>query len=107
MKALVGAFNQEKALVGAFSVIVQPVVEPMADGSFYSNITDAAAGASVGLRDPGRGESVPAALLPHRGRPVRGHGRQHGGQPRLVTHRCIYWHYQNTDIVTLFQVAFC
>ena len=29
MKALGGAFNQEKALVGAFSVIVQPVVEPM------------------------------------------------------------------------------
>ena len=29
MKALVGAFNQEKALVGAFSVIVQPVVETM------------------------------------------------------------------------------
>ena len=29
MKALVGAFNQEKALVGAFSVIVQAVVEPM------------------------------------------------------------------------------
>ena len=29
MKALVGAFNQEKALVGAFSVIRQPVVEPM------------------------------------------------------------------------------
>ena len=29
MKALVGAFNQEKALVGAFSVIVQPVVEPV------------------------------------------------------------------------------
>ena len=29
MKALVGAFNQEKALVGAFLVIVQPVVEPM------------------------------------------------------------------------------
>ena len=29
MKALVGKFNQEKALVGAFSVIVQPVVEPM------------------------------------------------------------------------------
>ena len=25
----VGAFNQEKVLVGAFSVIVQPVVEPM------------------------------------------------------------------------------
>ena len=29
MKALVGAFNQEKALVGAFSVIVKPVMEPM------------------------------------------------------------------------------
>ena len=29
MKALVAAFNQEKAVVGAFSVIVQPVVEPM------------------------------------------------------------------------------
>ena len=27
--AVVAAFNQEKALVGAFSVIVQPVVEPM------------------------------------------------------------------------------
>ena len=29
MKAVVAAFNQEKALVGAFSVIVQPVVEPI------------------------------------------------------------------------------
>ena len=29
MKAVVAAFNQEKALVGAFSVIVQPVVESM------------------------------------------------------------------------------
>ena len=29
MKAVVAAFNQEKALVGAFFVIVQPVVEPM------------------------------------------------------------------------------
>ena len=29
MKAVLAAFNQEKALVGAFSVIVQPVVEPM------------------------------------------------------------------------------
>ena len=29
MTALVGAFSQEKALIGAFSVIVQPVVEPM------------------------------------------------------------------------------
>ena len=29
MKVVVLAFNQEQALVGAFSVIVQPVVEPM------------------------------------------------------------------------------
>ena len=29
VKALVGAFNKEKALVGAFSVIVQAAVEPM------------------------------------------------------------------------------
>ena len=29
VKAVVAAFSQEKALVGAFSVIVQPVVEPM------------------------------------------------------------------------------
>ena len=29
MKALVGTFNQDKALVAAFSVIVQPVVEPI------------------------------------------------------------------------------
>ena len=29
MKAVVAVFNQEKALVGAFSVIVQLVVEPM------------------------------------------------------------------------------
>ena len=34
MKALVGAFNQEKALVGAFSVIVKT------DGSFYSTNQD-------------------------------------------------------------------
>ena len=29
VKVVVAAFNKEKALVGAFSVIVQPVVEPM------------------------------------------------------------------------------
>ena len=29
MKALVGAFNQEKALVGAFSVIVETNLKPM------------------------------------------------------------------------------
>ena len=44
MKALVGAFNQEKALVGAFSVIVQPVVEPM--DRFTALVQDPAAGPS-------------------------------------------------------------
>ena len=39
MKALVGAFNQEKAL-GAFSVIVQPVVEPM---EHYTELVSAVA----------------------------------------------------------------
>ena len=34
MKVLVGAFNQEKALVGAFSVIVK--TDCGTDGSFYS-----------------------------------------------------------------------
>ena len=34
VKALVGAFNQEKALVGAFSVIVK--IGCGTDGSFYS-----------------------------------------------------------------------
>ena len=38
MKALVGAFNQEKALVGAFSVIVK--TGSGTDGSFYSTTSD-------------------------------------------------------------------
>ena len=38
MKALVGAFNQEKALVGTFSVIVKTGCET--DGSFYSTSSD-------------------------------------------------------------------
>ena len=40
MKAVVAAFNQEKALEGAFSVIVRTDCET--DGSFYSIILDAA-----------------------------------------------------------------
>ena len=43
MKALVGAFNQEKALVGAFSVIAQPVVEPMEHYTALVVITGGAA----------------------------------------------------------------
>ena len=34
----VGAFNQEKALVGAFSVIVQLVVEPMENFTALSDV---------------------------------------------------------------------
>ena len=34
MKALVGAFNKEKALVGAFSVIVKTECETDGDGSY-------------------------------------------------------------------------
>ena len=39
MKALVGAFNQEKALVGVFSVIVKPIVEPMDRLQHYIIVT--------------------------------------------------------------------
>ena len=38
MKALVGAFNQEKALVGAFSVIVKTDCET--DGALHSTSRD-------------------------------------------------------------------
>ena len=38
MKALVGAFNQEKALVGAFSVIVK--TNCGTDGSFHSTTSE-------------------------------------------------------------------
>ena len=40
MKALVGAFNQEKALVGAFSVIVKTDCET--DGALHSTTPDPA-----------------------------------------------------------------
>ena len=68
VKALVGAFNQEKALVGAFSVIVQPVVEPM--DRFTALILG-----------PGGGRDHAAGRGIRRG---RGHGRdreagRHGG----------------------------
>ena len=59
MKVLVGAFNQEKALVGAFSVIVQPVVEPM---EHYTALAGGGLGAVPGL---GAGLAARhAALLP-------------------------------------------
>ena len=42
MKALVSTFNQEKALVGAFSMIVK--IDCETDGSFYSTICKVGAG---------------------------------------------------------------
>ena len=49
MKAVVAAFNQEKALVGAFSVIVK--TDCGTDGSFYST-TDNTAYRSYWLATP-------------------------------------------------------
>ena len=46
VKALVGAFNQEKALVGAFSVIVKTDCE--SDGSFDSTNRDRDSGGGGG-----------------------------------------------------------
>ena len=54
MKALVGAFNQEKALVGAFSVIVQPVVEPM--DRFAALVSTFQTEERLTRRPPGRGK---------------------------------------------------
>ena len=59
MKALVGAFNQEKALVGAFSVIVKTDCET--DGSLYRTIPGGERAAQGGESD-GR----PAAQEVHR-----------------------------------------
>ena len=57
MKALVGAFNQEKALVGAFSVIVKTGCGT--DGSFYSTTQDPRPVSSPGLGgQPGGGEAA-------------------------------------------------
>ena len=53
MKALVGAFNQEKALVGAFSVIVQPAVEPMEHYTALHEPDEGEQGEDVADRDPG------------------------------------------------------
>ena len=82
MKALVGAFNQEKALVGAFSVIVQPVVEPMEHYTALEPGDDGAegeagppAGAEVLDCDPRVSCSDLAAPLQQGGHP----GLQHAG----------------------------
>ena len=60
MKALEGAFNQEKALVGAFFVIVKTVCGT--DWSFYSTMQDNVVDSNLGLTYlPGRGHSAPGA----------------------------------------------
>ena len=58
MKALVGAFNQEKALVGAFAVIVKPVVEPM--DRFTALAIIPIIRAECGDNVPGQHPSLPA-----------------------------------------------
>ena len=59
MKALVGAFNQEKALVGAFSVIVQLGT----DGALHSTtqgevVTTGGGEEDAGDREPGAATSA-------------------------------------------------
>ena len=85
MKALVGAFNQEKALVGAFSVIIQPVVEPM-DRFTAQLVTVTSVGARCGGGDGAQRGPAPDTrthLLRVRvrvqGEPLRRHG---GPAPR-------------------------
>ena len=73
MKALVGAFNQEKALVGAFSVIVQPVVEPMEHYTALVVLPVPAAGG-------GRGSGHHPGGHCHWG---HGEGGRGGGRPQL------------------------
>ena len=52
MKALVGAFNQEKALVGAFSVIVKTGCET--DGALHSTSYDCEVSLAV-IQQPAAG----------------------------------------------------
>ena len=63
MKALVGAFNQEKALVGAFSVIVKTDSET--NGSFHStilNIRPVIARPRGDIGDPGKHSNIADSL---------------------------------------------
>ena len=83
MKALVGAFNQEKALVGAFSVIVQPVVEPMEHCTAlpWSRRGSRRCAPAPGCRGAGRGAARPRTCPPRSGSgcsPWRGRGRARG-----------------------------
>ena len=63
MKALVGAFNQEKAQVGAFSEIVQPVVEPMEHYTALLQVLEKdTAGAGAAVAAGGRHEAAAVAV---------------------------------------------
>ena len=68
MKALVGAFNQEKALVGAFSVIVQPVVESMDRFTALNDTDDLTNPLSPGRGQHGAECAEPEDPGPRRGR---------------------------------------
>ena len=95
MKALVGAFNQEKALVGAFSVIVQPVMEPM--GRFAALILSCPGcdhppqlqahlgpGVPAGPRPAPAGRQGPAVrCVPGPGGEKQHRQREHGGSDQL------------------------
>ena len=81
MKALVGAFNQEKALVGAFSVIVQSVVEPM---EYYTALLQGEHPAGAGGRGRAGGQGEPR-LHPAAGQ--RELGRD--PVPSQAGHRCL------------------
>ena len=88
MKAVVAAFNQEKALVGAFSVIVQPVVEPMEN---YTGTPWWWRGAAWGRAGRGRGSGTAAARTG-----PRGWGRGRSSSPRP-------WRQQYHDVITTNQ----
>ena len=83
MKAVVAAFNQERALVGAFSMIVQPVVEPMDRfTALIISLIVAATGEEAGL-----GVAAPAQHQPGQpaGGGVRGEEHLHGVLVTTVT----------------------
>ena len=61
MKAVVAAFNQEKALVGAFSVIVQPVVEPMENYTALHQVQGGVPAARGGVQVGGQSAVVISA----------------------------------------------
>ena len=78
MKALVGAFNQEKALVGAFSVIVQPVVEPVDRFAALVLLLPAVLQLATVHRSPGPGRGY-----------RQGHGEASRGPASLIFSVCV------------------